>query len=284
MSKLYPAIWTGYYKTLSPEEAIPALVKGGFTYGELSMEHGDMLMERSTNYEKTGRTFKAFLDDQGFNAPQGHLNFVKDLVTPSFQDTLKKEITMFQAMGIKNAVIHLNGADGEEQDLRREKNLKALEILREFVRDTDFTLCIENLNSIHTVRTADAIMGIINELGSDNLGICLDTGHLHRGKHLGYFEQTQGEFIRTAGKHLKALHINSNNGLSDQHMGPYAISRSLDYNDVLCALQDIDFNGIFNLEIDGEVPNGIPRSVMELKLVYLKDMSDMMIRPDFAKR
>lgn len=283
MRNLYPAIWTSYYRELSPEEAILALKKGGFSYGELSIEHGDMLMERGTDYEKTGLAFKAFLDENGFSIPQGHLDFVGDLTTPEFQEKLKNEIVLYRAIGVKNGVIHLNGADGEEQDVRREKNLKALRELQEFVRGTDFILCIENLNSIHTVRDADRILGIIEELGGDNLGICLDTGHLYRGQYLEYFTQTPSEFIRKAGSYLKALHINSNNGMSDQHMAPYAIRANLDYNEVLKALYEINYTGLFNLEVDGEMTGNIPRCVLDLKLVYLKDLVDIMLAPDFLK-
>jgi len=284
MSKLYPAIWTSYYRELSPEEAILALKKGGFAYGELSIEHGDMLMARGTDYEKTGLAFKAFLDENGFSIPQGHLDFVGDLTNPEFLEKLKNEIVLYRAIGIKHGVIHLNGADGEVQVVRREKNLKALRELQGFVRGTDFILCIENLNSIHTAWDADGILGIIEELGGDNLGICLDTGHLRRGQYMAYFSQTHGEFIRKAGSYLKALHINCNNGMSDQHMAPYAIRGSLDYYEVLEALYEIGFEGLFNFEVDGEVTGNIPRSIMDLKLVYLKDLADMMVDPGFVKK
>ena len=283
MSNLYPAIWTGYYKDLSPEETILALKKGGFAYAELALEDGDVLLNRGANYEKTGLTFKAFLDDNGFFVPQGHLDFRKDLTDPDFQEKLKKEIILYQAIGIKYGVIHLNGASGEEQDVRREKSLVALQKLQEFVKGTDFTLCIENMNSIHTIRDADRITKIIEEVGDANLGICLDTGHLNSGIKKGYTTETQGEFVRKAGSYLKALHINGNNGISDQHLAPYSTRGSVNYKEVLEALHEINYSGLFNLEVDGEMAGNIPRSVLDLKLVYLKDLVDMMVAPDYWK-
>jgi len=280
--KLFPSIWTGYYHRLSPEETVLSLKKGGFSFAELCYEDGNTLLAREGREETVGLSFRSFLADQGFAMLQGHLDFSGEITSPEFMDHLKRSIVLYQAVGIQNGVIHLNGEKSEENlDKRREKNLQALRILQEFVSGTSFTLCLENLNSTPIVRSVHSIVKIIRELGEKNLGICLDTGHLHQSRCQGFLSETQEEFIRAAGKYLKALHINGNDGLSDQHLAPFAIRKSVDYKEVLRALREICYEGSFNLEVPGERSGNVPRSVLDLKLLYLKDLLDLMLSSDF---
>ena len=145
------------------------------------------------------------------------------------------------------------------------------------------TICVENTSSIHTIRDGKRIMQILDEQGYTNLGVCLDTGHLNSCLKKEYTTETQGEFIRKADPYLKALHINGNNGLSDQHLVPYGTQGSVNYKEVLEALHEINYSGLFNLEVDGEMAGNIPRSVLDLKLVYLKDLVDIMLAPGFSE-
>ena len=52
MVNAQPAIYTTYYKHLSPEDAIRALIKGGFHYGDFNYKQEFMLLDRGENPEK----------------------------------------------------------------------------------------------------------------------------------------------------------------------------------------------------------------------------------------
>jgi len=282
MKSLQPSLWTGYYPFLSPEETVLAFQRGGFSCAELCLEDGNALLSRGKNEEAIGLAFRSFLEENDFSVPQGHLDFSREITCPEFRDHLKRTIVLYRAIGIRNGVIHLNGAKKEENEsLRWEQNLAALAELQDFVRGTDFTLCLENLNSCHLVTDAERILRVLRALGGTNLGICLDTGHLNRSQYRGITTETQGEFIRKAGPFLKALHVNGNNGMSDQHLAPFAIRGSVNYKEVLRALGEIRYEGPFNLEIPGERSGIVPRSVLDLKLFYLKDLADLMLAPEF---
>ena len=64
------SIWTQYYKTLGPEEAILALKSDGITHAELSFEHSAMIMARSADHIAGGRKFAEFLKSEDFTVTQ----------------------------------------------------------------------------------------------------------------------------------------------------------------------------------------------------------------------
>ena len=100
------------------------------------------------------------------------------------------------------------------------------------------TLCLENLR--HIFRGIDEILYAIDEVGSDRLAVCLDTGHLNLTK-----TGTQRDFILKAGKRLRALHIANNDGKEDRHLAPFTGSVGIDFTEVVDALREINYNGLF---------------------------------------
>jgi len=76
------------------------------------------------------------------------------------------------------------------------------------------------------------------------LGITLDTSHANM---VGLdFTAT----IRELGAHLIATHISDNDGSGDQHRTPG--NGTIDWQAVMCALREVNYEGLFNLEIPGE--------------------------------
>jgi len=277
-----PAIWTTYYPHLSPEDAICALIRGGFVCGDFDYQQEYMLLERGKDRETTAKEFRSFLDGVGFSVPQGHLDLEEDFALPETVEARKREIDFFYTLGVRCAVIHLSGAREDPQDLRREKNLESLRRLQEYVRGTDMTICVENMNSIHTIRDGKRIMQILKDLGYTNLGVCLDTGHLNSGRVKGYTAETQREFILQAGEHLKALHLNGNNGRADQHVAPFCIHSAPDFMEIVSALHEVNYTGLFSLENGGDAGDDVPRSVLDRRLVYLRDLLSLMMDPNFV--
>ncbi len=262
---------TCHYNELSPEEAVKRFVKKDWRYMELSSEHGGTLLERG-NPETSGREFLRFLKDTGAFIPQGHLWLKCDIAVTNQDeviDSLKKWIDLYLAAGIKNAVLHAGGREllenGCEVERIDELRLKGFTEIADHIKGTDMVICIENTN---VLRDADGIIDLIKRVGSDRLGICLDTGHQNR------FGGSQAEFIHKAKPYLKALHINDNEGVHDQHMMPYG-KGTVDWNEVVTALKEINYQGVFNLEIPGE--KRCPFSVRDAKLDYLKTVLTLML-------
>lgn len=279
---MIPSVWTDYYHRLSPEEAVLGLQEAGFTVSEFGSAASRQLMARGDDMEKTGLQFRAFMDGVGFATPQGHLQLKNDLTTRKTVEDLKKEITLFQAIGVKNAVLHITGGWELSEEERTELQLKHLRELLEFVSGTDFTICFENLRSNPAVADADKILHWIDLLGGKNLGICLDTGHLHTTNiTLKTSDMTQREFILKAGTYLKALHINGNDGTDDYHLTPFSIKNNIDWAEVVTALREIGYQGLFNLELPGEAACQPPLYILKRKLLYIKDVVDYMLSDQF---
>ena len=76
---------------------------------------------------------------------------------------------------------------------------------------------------------------------------CIDTGHVNKAMRFNN-NPTPAEFIRAMGKSIKCLHLNDNNTLTDQHKPPK--TGVINWDDVLLALKEIEYDGIYNLELN----------------------------------
>ncbi len=266
------SIWSYYFYEMSPEDAVLEFIDNGIYASELSDEHGTELFSRSEDFVATGKKFGEFLREHNFCMSQGHLWLkVKICSGDSTLDTLCKWIDMYEAIGIKNMVLHCDCIAGSmlSKEERVEKNIKSLKTIAEHVKDKDVFICLENLRAYDDVtddlvvtRTADDLLCIINAVGSEKLGICLDTGHLN------LTDKDQRKFILAAGEKLRALHIADNQGNGDdQHMMPFAKGK-VDFKKVVEALREINYDGLFNLEIPGE--SRIPLELRREKIKYIK--------------
>ena len=256
------SVWSAYYIFKSPENAVLELKKHGVNASELSDEHGAMLLKRG-DPKAVGLAYKKFLEQQEFTMTQGHL-WLSCKICSDEQAVYKmmEWLDLFDAIGIKNAVLHLDAmaGSGVSEEERFQRNLEKLLMLQEHIKTEGLKLCIclENLGGI--VTGIDEINSYIDRLDEDCFGICLDTGHLN------LHDKDQRNFILKAGKRLRALHIADNEGKTDQHMMPYGRG-NIDFDEVVKALREVDYQGLFNLEIPGE--NHRPDEIQGYKLEYI---------------
>lgn len=78
----------------------------------------------------------------------------------------------------------------------------------------------------------------------DYFTICVDTGHSN--KAMRYGNPTPADVIRRLGSEVTVLHLNDNDTFTDQHKIPK--TGTIDWNDVFDALDEIGYNGIYNME------------------------------------
>lgn len=262
------SVWSSYYYSLSPEDALFELKSHGFDYCELSCEHSEALLERG-NPTQVGEKFGKFAKELGITPLQGHLLFYgTKICNPEDRARIKKQLDLFLAIGIKNAVLHcdpLVQGDGTKApvDLARKENTKAILDLLEHVKGTDLVICLENLISSDVANSADSLMYFIESINHENLGVCLDTGHLNLR------DKDQAAFIRRVGKHIKALHLADNEGQTDQHLMPYG-KGNVDFATVIREMKKLDYEGLYNLEIPGE--RNAPLEVLGYKLDYIQKL------------
>ncbi len=251
---------TCYYYEFTAEEAIRHFANSGWDCVELSTEHTAELIARGEKPEKTGAAFIRHAHDLGVDIPQAHLALQCDITDDhggQVTDMLKAWLELYAAMGVKTAVLHPGGhvlcrknphvSARELFDLR----IQGLTKLVGFIKDTDMSICLENVGYIGC---AEEINELIDPIGDTHLGICLDTGHLNMTfwKNDACLPQyRQGNFIRAAGKRLRATHVHDNDGSRDQHIMPYTYG-NVDFREIILALREIGYGGLFNLEIPSD--------------------------------
>ena len=270
------SVWSSYYYPLSPEEAVERLLANGISCTELSDEHGAMLFARGTDVCETGRRFAAFIAARGMEIPQGHLPLKASICSEDLSH-LYKWIDMYEAIGIKNMVLHCDNLHGTSltKEEKTEKNIVKLKEIAKYIEGRDITVCLENLRlrtpqSPELIdKSAEDLLHMIDRVGSKQLGICLDTGHLN------LTVKGHRDFILKAGARLKALHIADNDGVTDQHRMPFNYG-TVDFYEVVRALREIGYEGIFNLEISGEA--WIPHELRDAKLCFIKCSYELLMR------
>ena len=266
-------ITTSFFDELSPEQMVETFARKGWYNLELSSEHAERLLSRG-DPDKVGKEFAKFARDNGVSFPQGHLWLTCDIAASNQDeviDILKQWLDLFMAIGIRAAVLHPGGDEllqgGSDFDKVLEARLRALYALINHIDGTDITICLENIPK--TAPEADDLLAIIKAANTkEHLGICLDTGHLN------LTSRRQAEFIRKTAPYLKALHIADNDGTGDQHLMPYEIG-TVKWDEVISALKEIKYSGLFNFEIPGEQNCPIP--VRLAKLDYLRALSELMM-------
>ena len=262
------SVWSSFYVDLSPEDMVLELEKNGCAVSELSDEHADVLLARGEPFE-AGKAFKEFASSHGVSFPQGHLMLKSHICRDEDREYVKRQLKMFEALGTKRAVLHVDRFIGEELSAGeiRKRNVEAIRDLIEAIKDTDIVICLENLRSASCVaQSAEDLLRFVSELGSEHVGICLDTGHLNLAEN-----KDQGAFIRAAGKHLKALHLADNDGTGDQHLMPYARGQ-VDFGEVIREAQKVGYDGIYNYEIGGE--RNVSLEVRSIKIDYLRKLTE----------
>jgi len=174
------------------------------------------------------------------------------------------------ALDIKFGVLHPGGHNWSD-DVDRQKILdiqqESLKQLLAYLAGSATIICLENVLKCGV--TIEELLMIMAPFKRDNLGICLDTGHLNiTGRDFT-------NFICKAGNDLKALHIADNLGVNDDHMLPYG-KGTVPWGSVLSALKEIGYDKVFNFEVPGET--ACPERVKLAKLDYAKNLAELMIK------
>jgi sugar phosphate isomerase/epimerase len=289
-------MWTSYLVEWLPEEMVQEFSRHGWRTCELSDEHGHDLLKLG-DPAQVGSRFRVFAADLGVSFPQGHFYLctkgvraedkagrrVADIAPAGeaefaqAQEDMKRWIDLFAALGVTAGVLHLGGWELADAGWSPERifarRCEAVSRLAEVARDSGTTICLENLGPGSGAHTSDDFDRMLAAVNAPNLAICLDTGHAN------ITGVDSADFVRRAGARLKALHIADNLGHGDDHMLPYGRG-TVRWPEVLRALGEIRYSGLFNFEVPGE--NHCPVPVRMAKLDYALRLAQEMIAESVA--
>lgn len=245
--------------TCCQTEALDHIRKAGFRYADYSF--GKDYDHRSGIYSGDDGYFDRVAqaaDDLGIRLIQAHAPMGKPLDDPDGQflaDTLRC-VEACGKWGIPNLVVH----SGYLPDLSKEdtflRNKAFFLPLLEAAEPYGIHILVENFNkmykpNVYWIDNAADLLTMIEIVDHPLFHGVWDTGHANLQP------MPQHEELRLLGSHVKALHIQDNLGIKDQHLLPF--HGTTDMDSVMQGLQDIGYEGFFTFEVGKFFDSGIPR-------------------------
>jgi len=200
--------------------------------------------------------------------------------TAALIDKIKIAIEGCPILNCKYLVVHPfmpNGWSDRGSPIAKDtfdKNVAYLQLLGAYAEQFDVTLCLENMPCIgFSISTPEEILEVLKAVDRENIKMCLDTGHLTAFSpklHLG-------QEIRKCAKQIKTLHVHDNYGYADQHNFPGM--GMTDWKDAVKALHEIEFKGVFSLELN--FPDKFSEQVFESSCRLAVSMATEIINGGF---
>lgn len=176
----------------------------------------------------------------------------------------QKSLHYAAMVGAEIAVVHpifFTQRPGEEMVVNDCGEDLLREVIR-YARTQGVRIALENMRRQRTTQFAHTaqLRSLIERLGDDTVGICLDPGHaLSSGADLS-------QEVHDAGELLITLHVNDNRqGDHDLHLVPG--EGEIDWEQFVKDLKDIRYNSVFLLELSGR--SG-PSQVLQKTRVFLE--------------
>jgi protein FrlC len=124
-----------------------------------------------------------------------------------------------------------------------ERFADSIAVVCEYAQQYDIKLGLESLNHYVSdlVSTVSDAVKMIEQLGYDNLGIVLDTGHINLG------DESIRQAVQLAGQHLLQFHINDNDGVRQQNLIPG--EGTFDFQTLIEVLHESGYGGVLSVEL-----------------------------------
>jgi sugar phosphate isomerase/epimerase len=92
------------------------------------------------------------------------------------------------------------------------------------------------------VSNSDALLRILEAVGSENFGVILDTAHQHAAKEILPLS------VEKLGKNIKYVHVADNDGGSDRHLVPG--DGTIDWEEIFVSLKKIGYDGYYAIDLE----------------------------------
>ena len=261
---------------VSPEKAVELCAKAGFDAWDFSMM--DMcrmdwttMRPKESSSPLVGKEAIAFARrlkniglDNGIVCNQSHAPF--PVSAAPVRSYLKRAIECTAEAGGEICVIHPDNYKSAEENAEM-----YLELLP-FAKEHGVKIATENMwcwddekdeSCFAACATGADFKKHLDVINDDYFVACLDIGHAEmRGSGDG-----AANMITTLGHYVQALHIHDNDRWHDNHQIPG--SMGIDFEPILKALKEIDYQGYFTLEatlfMEGYTPDNVLDGLIQLR-------------------
>lgn len=218
-----------------------------------SLELTDYHPEFSYTEAAVFTVLKLVIDDLSLELNSLHIHLEKfdsdfDLAT---LDSVQQEKTLTAYRQAVDAMAILGGGilvthhiqipepDAPHHAAQRAAFLANLRTVAQYAAPKDVSFALENTPGGYT-REPTRLVQLIAAVDEPNVGICIDVGHRN-------IVGDPVEALRISGKYLLTLHLHDNHGEQDEHLAPGR--GTIDWDGVVAALDEIDYQGVFMHEL-----------------------------------
>ena len=266
-----------YGRGLPVEDAVLRLHKIGFRDLELPCWHltegHDAGSYLKGDLSPRLKALRDRISDLGMTVRQFHsthaLRAESESARAEAADWIRRTIEVAEEAGARALILHIGGkkancADRTDREIF-DANAKTLSELADFVKPLKIRLAIENLMTDvnrQGCRIAE-LKELIETVGSDRIGICLDTGHANvDGLDVP-------DAIRECGPLLCATHIQETCPGNDLHVFPFTLRRSKSTMDWFRIFRTFQETG-YPFPLIGECSNNTGELPLPMVEEYLK--------------
>lgn len=209
--------------------------------------------------------------DNGLEIAQTHALFGPS-ATRAFPELFKKvterSIWATSLLHCKYIVVHPVATPGRIFDENYEEcHTYNLEFYRSFIptlKKYGVKIAIEPMWSVDSegkicstvCSRAEEILQFIEELGDECFCACPDIGHY--ALTASSTGDSPADALRKLGSTVRVTHVHEVDGKKDNHTAPLTFPGTMDWDSILAAFHDIDYDGILNFEVGGNYYSPYP--------------------------
>ncbi len=274
---VYSAAINGFLSRYGVEKAVEKMQEAGFSAlgvdlnlrKELCEESDGELAARLRSIAPIAKTF-------GMPVGQTHAGFFfhTDCYDREYLrrhvELKKEEILLTADLECPYLVVHplffTNWKRNDEPERSKATNVEILRELCEFAKGYGVKIALENMPGFRESRLACScardVWEHVQEVGSDNLCVCLDFGHANFSvrQKVDETESSVCDYVRLFGEKIECVHIHDNTGKGDEHVLPLSPARGgIDWTEAMRALKAAGYRGHFYAEtgFEGNYPEPI---------------------------
>lgn len=222
----------------------------------------------------------------GITYTQSHLPYY-DIFNPSndqekvkvMETLIERSIIASAKLGIRWTVTHPGTVytAGPDMEISKQKNIEYYSKHVELARKNGIGIALENdfeyksapYQHIYCANIYE-LRDLVDAFGDpEYVGACYDFGHANLTG--GFHRQN----LTILGQRLKAVHVQDNKGLSDEHLLPF--HGNTDWKDAMATLAEIGYEGDLTYEIQ-EWGRFYPKELKGLMIEYSLKVGDVLIK------
>ncbi len=267
---------------LGDEAAIRIICESGFDgidFSMFRMRDDDSDILNSQGCKSHLKKLLKITDFYGVTFEQAHAPFPSVIENNSEYnkkafEKLKKSLEIAGELDAKICVVH----PVQFSENQFEQNMELYHRLEPYAADYGVKIALENMYGWsdgkqkivpNVCSVAQDFNRYVDSLNSAYFTACLDLGHC------GLVDETAGSMIRDMGSRLGCLHIHDNDNFRDSHTLPY--TSKMDWDDILSALGEIDYQGNFTYEADNFLL-GFPDDLLHSCERFMHDVGRSMMK------